>query len=56
MHIPDNADSFFRIGSQVKKILDNFVFAKGKKIERPLIIMVITDGEVRHHQSISMCQ
>jgi len=29
------------------------VFAKGKKLQRPLIIMVITDGEVRPQPSFT---
>jgi hypothetical protein len=36
-----------RIGSELKrKILDSFVYARGLKMEKPLLVITITDGEV----------
>lgn len=36
-----------QIGSALQnKVINNFVFNKRKKMERPLLVMIITDGEV----------
>ncbi|KAF8533703.1 hypothetical protein BDD12DRAFT_913926 [Trichophaea hybrida] len=41
-----------RIGSELKrKILDSFVYSRERKMEKPLLVITITDGEIEGEQA-----